>query len=107
MAASTLVECNIPFNDLPKKLLDIVNKFTEQLVKVELKEVEVTGWEELKSEIPTDEEVEERWGSPPRKEGDLELDDVLASGVAPLLSTPVRRVKVGLLCDLSSPVTHY
>ena len=107
MAANTLVECNIPFNHLPKKLIDIVNKFTEQLVKVELKEVEVSGWEELTSEIPMDEEVVERWGSPPRKEGDLELDDVLASGVAPLLSTPVRRVKVGLLCDLSSPVTHY
>ena len=56
MAANTLVECNIPFNHLPKKLIDIVNKFTEQLVKVELKEVEVSGWEELTSEIPMDEE---------------------------------------------------
>ena len=84
-----------------------MKKFTEKLEEVELKEVEVSGWKELKREIPIDEEVTERWGSPPRKEGDLELDDVLASGVAPLLSTPVRRVKVGLLCDLSSPVTHY
>ena len=32
MAANTLVECNIPFNHLPKKLIDIVNKFTEKLV---------------------------------------------------------------------------
>ena len=84
-----------------------MKKFTEKLEEVELKEVEVSGWKELKREIPIGEEVTERWGSPPRKEGDLELDDVLASGVAPLLSTPVRRVKVGLLCDLSSPVTHY
>ena len=99
MAANTLVECNIPFNHLPKKLIDIVNKFTEKLVEVELKEVEVAGWEELNREIPMDEEVVERWGSPPRKEGDLDLGDVLYTDVEPL-SKPVRRVKVSL-CKLS------
>ena len=105
MAANTLVECNIPFNHLPKKLIDIVNKFTEQLVKVELKEVEVSGWEELTSEIPMDEEVVERWGSPPRREGDLDLDDVLYTNVEPF-SKPVRRVKVRL-CKLSCFLDHF
>ena len=94
MAANTLVEHSIPFNHLPKKLIDIVNKFTEKLVAVDLKEVEVAGWEELNSEIPMDEELVESLGSPPRKEGDLDLDDVY--DVEPL-SQPVRRVKVRLL----------
>ena len=60
--------------------------------------MEVSGWRELRREIPMDKEVTERWGSPPRKEGDLDLGDVLAaskSDMAPL-STPVRRVKVKL-----------
>ena len=70
-----------------------MNKFTEKLDKVELKEVEVTGWKELGMEIPMHRELVERWGSPPRKKGDLDLDDVLSSDVAPL-SHPVRRVKV-------------
>ena len=76
-----------------------MKRFTEKLEEeVELKEVEVSGWRELRREIPMDKEVIERWGSPPRKEGDLELEDVLAaskSDMAPL-SRPVRRVKVRL-----------
>ena len=71
----------------------MVKKFTEKLDKVELKEVEVADWQELRMEIPMDRELIERWGSPPMRMGDLDLDDVLTSDVAPL-STPVRRVKV-------------
>ena len=73
----------------------MVKKFTEKLDKVELKEVEVADWQELRMEIPMDRELIERWGSPPMRMGDLDLDDVLTSDVAPL-STPVRRVKVRL-----------
>ena len=73
----------------------MVKKFTEKLDKVELKEVEVADWQELRMEIPMDRELIERWGSPPMRTGDLDLDDVLTSDVAPL-STPVRRVKVRL-----------
>ena len=73
----------------------MVKKFTEKLDKVELKEVEVADWQELRMEIPMDRELIERWGSPPMRMGDLDLDDVLTSDVA-LLSTPVRRVKVRL-----------
>ena len=72
-----------------------MNKFTEKLDKVELKEVELAGWKELGMEIPMHRELVERWGSPPRKKGDLDLGDVvpLPADVAPL-SHPVRRVKV-------------
>ena len=73
----------------------MVKKFTEKLDKVELKEVEVADWQELRMEIPMDRELIERWGSPPMRMGDLDLDDVLTSDVAPL-STPVRRVKARL-----------
>ena len=88
-----MVEHKIPLNRLPPELIDMVKKFTEKLDKVELKEVEVADWQELRMEIPMDRELIERWGSPPMRMGDLDLDDVLTSDVAPL-STPVRRVKV-------------
>ena len=90
-----MVEYKIPLNRLPPELIDMVKKFTEKLDKVELKEVEVADWQELRMEIPMDRELIERWGSPPIRMGDLDLDDVLTSDVAPL-STPVRRVKVRL-----------
>ena len=90
-----MVEYKIPLNRLPPELIDMVKKFTEKLDKVELKEVEVADWQELRMEIPMDRELIERWGSPPMRMGDLDLDDVLTSDVAPL-STPVRRVKVRL-----------
>ena len=90
-----MVEYKIPLNRLPPELIDMVKKFTEKLDKVELKEVEVTDWQELRMEIPMDRELIERRGSPPMRMGDLDLDDVLTSDVAPL-STPVRRVKVRL-----------
>ena len=90
-----MVEHKIPLNRLPPELIDMVKKFTEKLDKVELKEVEVADWQELRMEIPMDRELIERWGSPPMRMGDLDLDDVLTSDVAPL-STPVRRVKVRL-----------
>ena len=90
-----MVEFKIPLNRLPPELIDMVKKFTEKLDKVELKEVEVADWQELRMEIPMDRELIERWGSPPMRMGDLDLDDVLTSDVAPL-STPVRRVKVRL-----------
>jgi len=94
IAATVLVEYKIPLNRLPPELIDMVKKFTEKLDKVELKEVEVADWQELRMEIPMDRELIERWGSPPMRMGDLDLDDVLTSDVAPL-STPVRRVKIG------------
>ena len=94
-----MVEHKIPLNRLPPELIDMVKKFTEKLDKVELKEVEVADWQELRMEIPMDRELIERWGSPPRKEGDLDCDDVLFSIIEPL-SNPVRRVKVRL-CELS------
>ena len=90
-----MVEYKIPLNRLPPELIDMVKKFTEKLDKVELKEVEVADWQESRMEIPMDRELIERWGSPPMRMGDLDLDDVLTSDVAPL-STPVRRVKVRL-----------
>ena len=90
-----MVEHKIPLNRLPPELIDMVKKFTEKLDKVELKEVEVADWQELRMEIPMDRELIERWGSPPMRMGDLDLDDVLTSDVAPL-SMPVRRVKVRL-----------
>ena len=90
-----MVEHKIPLNRLPPELIDMVKKFTEKLDKVELKEVEVADWQELRMEIPMDRELIERWGSPPMRMGDLDLDDVLTSDVAPL-SRPVRRVKVRL-----------
>ena len=90
-----MVEHKIPLNRLPPELIDKVKKFTEKLDKVELKEVEVADWQELRMEIPMDRELIERWGSPPMRMGDLDLDDVLTSDVAPL-SMPVRRVKVRL-----------
>ena len=90
-----MVEYKIPLNRLPPELIDMVKKFTEKLDKVELKEVEVADWQELRMEIPMDRELIERWGSPPIRMGDLDLGDVLTSDVAPL-STPVRRVKVRL-----------
>ena len=90
-----MVEHKIPLNRLPPELIDMVKKFTEKLDKVELKEVEVADWQELKMEIPMDRELIERWGSPSMRTGDLDLDDVLTSDVAPL-SMPVRRVKARL-----------
>ena len=90
-----MVEHKIPLNRLPPELIDKVKKFTEKLDKVELKEVEVADWQELRMEIPMDRELIERWGSPPMRMGDLDLDDVLTSDVAPL-SMPVRRVKARL-----------
>ena len=90
-----MVEYKIPLNRLPPELIDMVKKFTEKLDKVELKEVEVADWQELRMEIPMDRELIERWGSPPMRMGDMDLDDVLTSDVAPL-SRPVRRVKVRL-----------
>ena len=98
IAATALAKDNIPLvggPKLPPELIEQLNQFTEKLEKVELKEVEVTGWKELAMEIPMDRELIERWGSPPKKKGDLECDDVLGSEVEPL-STPVRRVKVSV-----------
>ena len=90
-----MVEYKIPLNRLPPELIDMVKKFTEKLDKVELKEVEVADWQELRMEIPMDRELIERWGSPPMRMGDLDLDNVLSLDVEPL-SRPVRRVMVRL-----------
>ena len=77
---------DISFNHLSPELIDQVNKFTENVDKVKLKEVEVAGWKELGMEIPMHRELVERWGSPPRKKGYLDLDDLLPlpADVAPL-----------------------
>ena len=97
-----MVESDISFDHLKPELVAKVKEFTEKLEDVELKEVEVSGWREMRREIPMDRELIERWGSPPKKKGDLECDDVLdhvlASEVEPL-SNPVRRVKVSV-CSL-------
>ena len=91
-----MVESDISFDHLKPELVAKVKEFTEKLEDVELKEVEVSGWREMRREIPIDRELAERWGSPPRQPGDLDLNDVLASNLAPL-SQPKRRVKVSIM----------
>ena len=62
----SLVENGVPFNHLPKKLVDKVEAFTEKMdldvdSDLELTEVEVAGWRELRREIPIDEELVEKY----------------------------------------------
>ena len=59
-----MVENDISFDHLKPELVAKVREFTEKLEDVELKEVEVSGWREMRREIPIDRELAERWGSP-------------------------------------------
>ena len=42
-----------------------------------LKEVEVVGWEEMRREIPSQTELQERWQEVKREEAGFDLEEVL------------------------------
>ena len=79
MAGKALVENQISFSHLPEKLKKRVEEFTEswEAEQDALKEVEVVGWEEMRREIPSQTELQERWQEVKREEAGFDLEEVL------------------------------
>ena len=80
-AGKALVENRISLAHLPEKLKKRVEAFTEPWEANEyrhsLKEVEVAGWQEIKQEIPSRTELQERWQELRREGADLDLEEAL------------------------------
>ena len=84
MAGKALVENQISFSHLPTKLKKRIEGFTESWDTERenyhdhvLKEVEVVGWEEMRREIPSQTELQERWQEVKREGAGFDLEEVL------------------------------